>query len=117
MWSSLSEAGVKLYLCSHASKYNFTIKFLFRLHARLVTRLLIKVSKRFVKVKFISDAERARTVIELITYRFNYLKDKVCSSAEIHQKCIDISEQSICEAIDKRRLGQFCKSRRMGHGP
>ena len=63
MWSSLSEAGVKLYLCLHASKYNFTIKFLFRLHARPVTLLLIKVFERFVKVKFLSDVERARTVI------------------------------------------------------
>lgn len=75
------------------------------------------MSERFVKVKFLSDAERARTVIEFITYRFNRLKDKVRSSVEIHQKCIDISEQSICEAIDKRRLVQLRRLRQMGHGP
>lgn len=117
MWSSLSEAEVQLYLCSQASKYNFTINAFISVVCETYYLLIIKVSERFVKVKFLLDAERARTVIELITYKFNRLKNKVRSSTEIHQKCIDIFEQSICEAIGKRRLGQLCRLRRMGHGP
>lgn len=69
------------------------------------------MSEHSVKVKFLSDAERARIVIQLITYSFNRLKDKVRSSVEIHQKCIDIVEHSIGKAIDKRRLGQLRRSR------
>ncbi|KAK9225441.1 hypothetical protein WN943_010482 [Citrus x changshan-huyou] len=67
--------------------------------------------------QFHSDAERAQIVIKLITCSFNFLKDKVRSSSEIHQRRIDVAEQSFCKAIDKRRLRQLRRSRQMGHGP
>ncbi|KAK9190449.1 hypothetical protein WN943_019054 [Citrus x changshan-huyou] len=67
--------------------------------------------------QFHSDAERARIVIKLITCSFNFLKDKVHSSSEIHERRIDVAEQSFCKAIDKRRLRQLRRSRQMGHGP
>ncbi|KAL9428468.1 hypothetical protein AB3S75_030459 [Citrus x aurantiifolia] len=66
---------------------------------------------------FHSDAERARIVIKLITCSFNFLKDNIASSSEIHQRRIDVAEQSFCKAIDKKRLRQLRRSRQMGHGP
>ncbi|XP_052296258.1 uncharacterized protein LOC102618161 isoform X5 [Citrus sinensis] len=67
--------------------------------------------------QFHSDAERVRIVIKLITCSFNFLKDNIASSSEIHQRRIDVAEQSFCKAIDKRRLRQLRRSRQMGHGP
>ncbi|KAL9413525.1 hypothetical protein AB3S75_042084 [Citrus x aurantiifolia] len=67
--------------------------------------------------QFHSDAERARIVIKLITCSFNFLKDNIAASSEIHQRRIDVAEQSFCKAIDKRRLRQLRRSRQMGHGP
>lgn len=67
--------------------------------------------------EFQSDVERARFVIKLITCSFNFLKDKVRSSAEMHQRRIDVAEHNAGEAIQKRRLHQLRRSRRMGHGP
>ncbi|KAK9209275.1 hypothetical protein WN944_001639 [Citrus x changshan-huyou] len=68
------------------------------------------------EIKFDSDSERARILIDLMTYSFNCLKDKVRLKAEKHQWRVDDEAHSIYEAIEKKRVRQLRSGSQMGHG-
>lgn len=55
-------------------------------------------------------------MVDLITYSFNNLKDKVRASAQKHQQDLDDATHCVNKAIAERRLWQLRKSSRMSHG-
>lgn len=79
-------------------------------------RLVIIVFVHLFQIKFDSDSERARILIDLMTYSFNCLKDKVRLKAEKHQWRVDDEAHSIYEAIEKKRVRQLRSGSQMGHG-
>lgn len=69
------------------------------------------------QIKFHSDCERARLVIELLTCNLNCFKDSILSSARQYQKCTDVVVvQSIRQAVEKKRSGELRRSRRKEKG-
>ncbi|GAY64420.1 hypothetical protein CUMW_233450 [Citrus unshiu] len=68
------------------------------------------------EIKFDSDSERARILIDLMTYSFNCLKDNVRLKAEKHRSRVDDEAHSIYEAIEKKRVRQLRSASQMGHG-
>lgn len=64
------------------------------------------------EIKFHSDCERARLVIELLTCNLNCFKDSILSSARQYQKFTDVVVvQSIRQAVEKKRSGELRRSR------
>lgn len=55
-------------------------------------------------------------MVDLITYSFNNLKDKVRASTQKHQQDLDDAAHCVNKAIAERQLRQLRKSSRMGHG-
>lgn len=78
--------------------------------------LVLSVFVHFIQIKFDSDSERARILIDLMTYSFNCLKDNVRLKAEKHRSRVDDEAHSIYEAIEKKRVRQLRSASQMGHG-
>ncbi|KAK9218901.1 hypothetical protein WN943_007539 [Citrus x changshan-huyou] len=67
-------------------------------------------------IKFDSDSERCRILIDLMTYNFNCLKDKVRLKAEKYRWRVDDEAHSIYEAIEKKHVRQLHSASKIGHG-
>ena len=78
--------------------------------------LVLIVFVHFIQIKFDSDSERARILIDLMTYSVNCLKDKVRLEAEKHRWRVDDEAHSIYEVIEKKCVRQLRSASQMGHG-